>query len=91
MSERWVKFKTNRAIQVSTNGCLNVDHFIEACKGKLSPLLDFFASAQLSLSLTDGGTPLEPDDPIPAQNTAKTCLFISIAVGSAQGIIQLIS
>jgi hypothetical protein len=60
--------------------CEIVDDFLEACKKKLSPLFDSVATAQLSLSSTEGGTPLQPDDLIPAQNTAKTPLFISVAV-----------
>ena len=39
-------------------------------------MLGSYDSAQLSLSTTDGGTPLQPDDDIPAQNTAKSPLFI---------------
>ena len=80
MTKRWVKFKNSyNPTQVSTEDCQNVDDFLEACKKKLSPLLDSYSSAQLSLSTTtDGGTPLEPDDPIPAQNTAKNPLFIGI-------------
>ena len=77
MTIRWVKFKTNNATQVSTEECQNVDAFIKACKKDLSPLLDSYAPAQLCLSTTDGGTPLQPDDSIPAQNTAKTPLFIT--------------
>jgi len=76
----WVKFKTNNATQVSTEGCQNVDDFLKACKKELPHLLGSYDSAQLSLSTTNGGTPLQPDDAIPAQNTAKTPLFISVAV-----------
>jgi hypothetical protein len=82
MTKLWVKLKTNNATQVSTEECQNVDDFLEACKEKLSPLLDSYAPAQLCLSTTAGGTPLQPDDAIPAQNTAQTPLFISIADGS---------
>ena len=80
MTKRWVKFKTNNATQVSTEECQDVDDFLEACKKKLSSTLGSYDSAQLSLSTTNGGTPLQPDDAIPAQNTAKTPLFISVAV-----------
>ena len=80
MTKRWVKFKNSyNPTQVSTEDCQNVDDFLEACKKKLSPLLDSYAPAQLSLSTTEG-TPLEPDDPIPAQNTAKSPFFISVTV-----------
>lgn len=57
-SKLWVKFGGNNATQVSTEGCQNVDDFLEACKKKLSPLLDSYAPAQLSLSTTDGGPSL---------------------------------
>jgi len=82
MTKRWVKFKTYNAVKVSTEECQDVDDFLEACKEKLSPLLDSYAPAQLCLSTTDGGPPLQPDDAIPAQNTAKSPLFISVADGS---------
>ena len=78
MSKLWVKFRNCNATQVSTEECQNVDDFLEACKKKLSPLLDSYAPAQLSLSTTDG-TALQPDEAIPAQNTAKTPLFINVA------------
>ena len=87
MTKRWVKFKTNNATQVSTEECQNVDDFLEACKKELSPDLDSVPASRLSLSTTVGGTPLQPDDPIPAQNTAQIPLFISIVDGSTQGIV----
>ena len=77
MTKRWVKFKTNNATQVSTEECQNVDDFLKQCKKGLSPLLDSYAPAQLCLSTTDDGPSLQPDDAIPAQNTAKTPLFIT--------------
>ena len=80
MSKLWIKFKTNNAVKVSTEECQDVDDFLEACKKKLPHLLAAYDSAQLSLSTTDGGAPLQPDDAIPAQNTAKAPLFISVAV-----------
>ena len=83
MTKRWAKFKPNNATQVSTEDCQNVDDFLEACKKKLSHLLGSYDSAQLCLSTTADGTPLQPDDPIPAQNTAKNPLFISVANSSA--------
>jgi hypothetical protein len=82
MSKLWVKFKPNNATQVSTQECFNVDDFIEQCKKKLSHLLGPYDSAQLSLSTADGGPPLEPDYPIPAQNTAQAPLFITVTVTS---------
>jgi hypothetical protein len=82
MSKIWVKFGKNNATRVSTENCDIVDDFLEACKKKLPHLLGSYDSAQLSLSNTDGGTPLKPDDSIPAQNTANTPLLISVANGS---------
>ncbi len=90
MTKLWVKFKTYNATQVSTEECLNVDDFLEACKKKLLFMYGQFPPGELSLSTTDGGTPLQPDDAIPAQNTAKTPLFISVAADAAQGIIYIL-
>ena len=87
MSKLWVKFGRNNATQVSTVECQNVDDFLKQCKKEFSSKLGSYDVDQLCLSTTDGGTPLQPDDPIPAQNTAQTPLFISVANGSAQGIV----
>ena len=81
--KNWVKYKNNNSVKVSTEDCQDVDDFIKACKKELSPLLDSYAPAQLCLSTTADGPPLQPDDPIPAQNTAKNPLFISVANSSA--------
>jgi hypothetical protein len=78
MTKLWIKYKNNNSTQISTEECQNVDDFLEACKKKLSPHFDSIATDQLSLSTTDGGNPLQPDDDIPAQNTAKNPLFISV-------------
>jgi hypothetical protein len=80
MSKLWVKFKHNNATRVSTEGCQVVDDFLEACKKKLCSKLGSYDVDQISLCTTDGGTPFQPDDPLPAENTAKTPLFISVAV-----------
>lgn len=77
MTKLWVKYKNNNSIKVSTEYCEDVDDFLEACKKKLSSKLGSYDVDQLSLSTTDGGTPLQPDDDIPAQNTAKNPLFIT--------------
>jgi hypothetical protein len=80
MSKLWVKFGKNNSVKVSTEGCSDVDDFLEQCKKKLSPHFDSVATDQLSLSTTDGGTPLKPDDTL-AQitgNTAKKPLFINV-------------
>ena len=79
MIKLWVKYKNNNSTQVSTEECHNVDDFLKACKKELqipNP------PQELSLSTTDGGTPLQPDDDIPAQNTAKNPLFITATATS---------
>ena len=80
MSTLWVKFQNFSTAKISTEGCQDVYDFLEACKNKLPNLLGSYDSAQLSLSTAGDDTPLPPDDPLPAQNTAKTPLFISIIV-----------
>ena len=80
MSKLWIKFKTNNAVKVSTEECQDVDDFLKQCKKELLFLYGQFPPGELSLSTTNAGTPLQPDDAIPAQNTAKAPLFISVAV-----------
>ncbi|KAJ8324722.1 hypothetical protein O5D80_006961 [Batrachochytrium dendrobatidis] len=82
MTKLWVKFKPNNATRVSTEDCEIVDDLLKACKKEVLFLYGQFPPGELSLSTTDGGTPLQPDDPIPAQNTAKTPLFITVADSS---------
>ena len=67
-------------VKVSADGCRDVDDFIKAIKKELqvpNPPQELF------LSMTDGGPSLNPDDPIPGQNTAKTPLFVSVATAAA--------
>ena len=55
MTKIWVKFNTNNSVKVSTQGCQDVDDFLEACKKKLqipNPPQD------ISLTTTYGGTSL---------------------------------
>jgi hypothetical protein len=47
--------------QVSTEGCSYVDDFKGAIKTKFSPLLDSFATAQLTLLQPDGTTEIDPE------------------------------
>ncbi len=54
----WVKFGENRATNVSIKGCKNVDDFIKAVKKELTPLLDAFSIADITLSATEGGDSL---------------------------------
>jgi hypothetical protein len=76
MTKLWVKWNSNRATQVPTEGCENVDAFLKVVKNELSNKLGSYDSDQLFLSLADGGDALDSGDPLPAQNTSKTPLFI---------------
>jgi hypothetical protein len=78
MSKLWVKYGENNATRVSTEGCEIVDDFIEAVKKKLTPLLEAYAPAQISISLTEGGQTFDPGDVLPDQNTSKNPLFIIV-------------
>jgi hypothetical protein len=89
MTKLWVKYKNNNSVKVSTEDCQDVDDFLEACKKKLSSKLGSYDVDQLSLSTADGGTPLKPDDDIPAQNTAKNPLFISVIQQVQKEIISM--
>ena len=80
MSKLWVKFNNYSPTRVSTENCEIVDDFIKSCKKELLSLYGQFPPGEISLSTSKGGTPLEPDDPLPAQNTAKTPLIISVSV-----------
>jgi hypothetical protein len=60
MSNLWVKFENKKSTQVSTADCQNVDDFLEACKNKLSPLLDHIPVFELTLSTTDSTLELFP-------------------------------
>ena len=76
MAKLWVRFKPYNPTQVSTDGCDDVDDFIKATKKELqmpNPPQELF------LTTTDGGPSLKPGDPLPAQNTDDTPLFISVA------------
>ena len=79
MLKLWVKFGGSNATQVSTEGCLNIDDFIEAVKKKLQISNP---AQEISISLTEGGKALDPDDSVPLQNTAKTPLYISVTESS---------
>jgi hypothetical protein len=59
--------KTYKA-QVSTDGCSYVDDFKGAIKKKFSPLLDSFATAQLTLLQPDGNTEIDPGESITKLN-----------------------
>jgi hypothetical protein len=80
VNNRWVKFGTNRATQVSTEGCTNVDDFIKACKKELSPLLDSYASVQISLFLPGADNSLMSSNPVPTENNEETALNVAVAI-----------
>jgi hypothetical protein len=48
-------------VKVSTEGCADVDDFIEAVKKELTHQLGQYDSDQISISLTAGGAALRPD------------------------------
>ena len=77
MSKLWIKFKTYSAVKVSIEDCQDVDDFLKACKKELSQKLGSYDVDQLSLSTTEGGSPLEPDDPFHLQ-TLQRLLSLSV-------------
>ena len=93
MKNLWVKFQPNNAVEVMTDNCTNVYQLIKEVKKELSPLLDSYAPAQLSLSLTDGGEGLRPGlrlTDIPLQpkyleNNDEHPLFITMVVIPGKG------
>ena len=80
----WVLLKShdsavvNNPTQVLSKDCENVDDFIEAIKKKLSNKLGHVDSDDITLHLTKDGPALEPDDPLPAQNTKQTALVVAV-------------
>jgi len=88
----WVKFGSNNPVKVSTEGCQDVDDFLEACKKKISSKLGSYDVDQLSLSTTEGGPSLRPGlllSYIPSQsgyslNDDEHPLFINVVDGSSQ-------
>lgn len=80
----WVLLKSNDSAvvnhptQVPTKDCDNVDDFIDAVKKKLSPKLDAITVDNITLHLTEDSPALEPDDPLPAQNTKQTALVVTV-------------
>jgi hypothetical protein len=56
MTIRWV----NNAIKVLSEDCQSIGDFLKQCKKELSSKLGSYDVDQLSLSTTDGGTPLQP-------------------------------
>ncbi len=86
--------KTYRA-KVSTEGCSDVDDFRGAIKIKLSPLLDSYATAQLTLLQPDGITEIDPETPvselkeIPSKPMVVTVDELPIKVKGKQSILML--
>ena len=84
----WVVLKgnnpvVNQAVPVSTHGCRHVAHFLKEIKKELSNKLNHVAVDNITLHVTDDDPAMEPDAPLPAQNTAKTPLFVRVADGFA--------
>jgi hypothetical protein len=77
MSKRWVRIQGKYAVKVSTEGCQDIDDFIKAIKKEFPTHFTSVETDQISLSTADG-TLLERDNPIPAENTAKKALLVSI-------------
>ena len=88
-AELWVLLKShdsavvNQAVLVSTQHCRYVTHFIDAVKKKLSPKLDQVSVDNITLLVTKDGPALEPDDPLPAQNTKQTALVVTAPPSAA--------
>jgi hypothetical protein len=78
----WVLLKScdpyvvNHPIKVSTDGCEDVDDFIGAIKNTLPKQLAEVDPNLITLHTTDDSPALEPDDPLPSQNTKKTALVV---------------
>ena len=81
----WVKYGDTHATEVSTEGCKNVDGFIKAVMKELTPLLNAYAAAQISISLTAGGDAMRRgmrinEIPEIEKNDDENPLFISVIV-----------
>ena len=80
----WVLLKTsdptvvNLPVKVSTESCDDVCDFIDAIKKKLPKQLDDYDPSFITLHLTQDSPALEPDDPLPAQNTKQTALVVTV-------------
>ena len=80
----WILLKTNdstvvnRPVKVSTEGCDDVCDFIDAIKKKLPKQLEDYDPSFITLHLTQDSPALEPDDPLPAQNTKPTALIVTV-------------
>ena len=62
----WIQLNNYRSTKVSTEGCENVNDLINACKKEFPNKLESVESPQeISLSMTKGGIPMKPNDPIP--------------------------
>jgi hypothetical protein len=80
----WILLKSNdsavvnKPVKVPTDGCQDVDDFIDAVKKKLSNELGTVDPNRITLHLTKDSPALEPDDPLPVQNTKQTALVVSV-------------
>ena len=57
---------------------MKTKRWVTACKEELLSLYGQFPAGEISLSTTEGGIPLEPDDLLPAQNTRNTPVYINV-------------
>ena len=61
-----MKYGDTNIVEVSTDGCNNLDDFIMAVKKELSPDLDSVSVVRISISLQVGGVALDPGAVVPA-------------------------
>jgi hypothetical protein len=82
MAHLWIKYNGSQAVKVPIAGFQDVSDLVKAVKKELSPELDHFSPAQLTLhkALTDAA--LEPDLPLPsiadAGLSAKSPLLVKV-------------
>lgn len=82
----WVLLKShdsavvNHPTQVPTKDCDNVDDFIKAVKKELQLPQP---PQEITLHTTEDAPALEPDDPLPAQNTKQTALAVTAPPSAA--------
>ena len=82
LAKLWVKHNGGQATQVPAAGCVNVSDLLKTIKKELSPELDRFSPAQLTLHKTLYDAALEPDLPLDsiadAGLSAKVPLLVKV-------------
>jgi hypothetical protein len=86
LAKLWVKHNGGQAIQVSTCGCLNISDFAKAIKRELSPELNSYSPAQLTLHKTLTDAPLEPDFLLSSISTAGQSAKLPLFVKTQESI-----